>query len=80
MNKFDVVVRDNKNKLCQFFVGISGDYENEITMNVAEIQNFVEDINVHSLDITKNYQETFKNLGFQSNNNLYRNLLEKIGK
>ncbi|MBE4948142.1 hypothetical protein [Chryseobacterium culicis] len=78
MENFDIVVRDNKNMLCQFFIGISADYENEITMNIAKIQKKVEDINMHTIEISQNYEKHFQELGFTIDNELYKHLLNKM--
>lgn len=74
----DVVVRDNKNMLCQFFIGISADYENEITMNIADIQKKVQDINMHDIDTSKDYEKHFKDLGYSIDNELYIDLLKNL--
>ncbi|WP_294286560.1 hypothetical protein [uncultured Chryseobacterium sp.] len=78
MGPFDIVIRDNKNKLCQFFLGISGQYENEITMNIADIQKKVRDINMHTIDTSQDYIKYFQDLGFTIDNDLYKNLLDRI--
>lgn len=74
----DVVVRDNKNMLCQFFIGISSEYENEITMNIAEIQKIVENINMQDIDASKDYEKHFKDLGYSIDNGLYTDLLKNL--
>lgn len=75
MPNYDIVVRDKKNKICQFFIGISGDYENDITMNVAEIQKKFPEVNMHTIDTAKNYVKYFEDLGYTIDNDLYSNLL-----
>ncbi|MGJ1348164.1 hypothetical protein [Sphingobacterium siyangense] len=74
MPTYDIVIRDNRNKICQFFIGISGDYENTITMNIAEIQKKFPDVNMHTINTATDYEQYFKNLGYITDNELYNRL------
>lgn len=76
MPTYDIVVRDNKSKICQFFIGISGDYENTITMNFAEIQKEFPNVNMHTINTATDYitDNELYNIGYFNRAAIYLDL------
>lgn len=74
MNIYNIIIYDHKNKKYEKHMFISGDMENHITNNIAELQLSNFDVNMHSISDDFSTKE-LELKGYKNKQGLYEILI-----